>query len=107
MAQADILLSPRTKGENTPMKIYSYLDSGKPVLATRIKSHTQVMNASCSMLVNPIPDSMAIGFTELIRDPNLRHRLGKAGKALVQKKYSRNVYRKKLLDFYDTVNPAV
>lgn len=104
--QADILVSPRAKGENTPMKIYSYLASGKPVLATRIKSHTQVMDASCAMLVDPTPDSIAIGFTALIRDPNLRLRLGKAGEDLVQKKYSPEVYRKKLLESYAIVIQA-
>ncbi|MCW5199025.1 glycosyltransferase, partial [Desulfobulbus sp. F3] len=34
LAQADVLASPRTEGENTPMKIYSYMDSGKAILAT-------------------------------------------------------------------------
>ena len=34
--RADILVSPRTQGTNTPMKIFSYLESGKPVLATRL-----------------------------------------------------------------------
>lgn len=103
LAQADILVSPRAKGENTPMKIYSYLASGKPILATRIKSHTQVMDTSCAMLVDPTPDSIAKGFTALIRDPYLRLRLGEAGKDLVQKKYSPEVYRRKLLDSYARV----
>ena len=34
LRQADVLVSPRLKGLNTPMKIYSYLDSGSAVLAT-------------------------------------------------------------------------
>ena len=34
LAQADILVSPRIQGDNTPMKLYSYLDSGKALLAT-------------------------------------------------------------------------
>ena len=37
MAQADVLISPRIKGVNTPMKIYSYLDSGRCVLATDLQ----------------------------------------------------------------------
>ncbi len=36
LALADVLCSPRVKGENTPFKIYSYLASGKPIVATRI-----------------------------------------------------------------------
>ena len=30
---ADVLVSPRIRGNNTPMKIYSYLESGKAILA--------------------------------------------------------------------------
>ena len=41
---ADVLVSPRLKGLNTPMKIYSYLDSGSAVLATRLRTHTQVLD---------------------------------------------------------------
>jgi glycosyltransferase involved in cell wall biosynthesis len=43
LEQADVLVSPRLRGVNTPMKIYSYLLAGKAVVATRIESHTQVM----------------------------------------------------------------
>ena len=44
LRQADVLVSPRLKGLNTPMKIYSYLDSGSAVLATRLRTHTQVLH---------------------------------------------------------------
>lgn len=106
LAQADILVSPRVKGGNTPMKIYSYLASGKPVLATKNNSHTQVMDSSCAMLVEPTPAAVAQGFVELIRDPELQQGLGKAGKELVQKQYSFQAYKKKLLDSYARVTQA-
>ena len=107
LAQADILVSPRVKGENTPMKIYSYLASGRPVLATKIESHTQIMDSSCTMLVDPTPASIAIGFTKLIKDSNLRLRLGQAGKDLVEKKYCLKVYKRKLLDSYAWLTQTV
>ena len=44
LREADVLVSPRLKGLNTPMKIYSYLDSGTAVLATRLRTHTQVLD---------------------------------------------------------------
>ena len=40
VALADMLLSPRSKGTHTPLKLYSYLRSGKPILATDILAHT-------------------------------------------------------------------
>ncbi len=45
MALADILLSPRSEGTNTPLKLYTYLRSGKPILATDIFSHSQILTS--------------------------------------------------------------
>src|SRR5688572_9861319 len=36
---ADLLVSPRIRGTNTPLKIYSYLRSGKPIVATNLVTH--------------------------------------------------------------------
>src|SRR5688572_8118922 len=52
LSQADILVSARTKGNNTPMKIYPYLQSGKPVLATKLPTHTQILNSEVAMLAD-------------------------------------------------------
>lgn len=101
LAQAHILVSPRCKGANTPMKIYSYLDSGIPVLATRLSTHTQVMDDDIACLAEPDPQSMATGLLRLAADPGLRQRLARAAKQRVQQEYSRPVYEKKLNDFYD------
>ena len=40
----DVLVSPRIRGTNTPLKIYSYLRSGKPIVATDLLTHTQVLS---------------------------------------------------------------
>src|SRR5918999_5296882 len=48
---ATILISPRTSGTNTPLKIYSYLRAGLPILATKIISHTQVLTDDVALLV--------------------------------------------------------
>ena len=58
LRQADVLVSPRLKGLNTPMKIYSYLDSGTAVLATRLRTHTQVLDDRTAYLVEPEPEPL-------------------------------------------------
>lgn len=58
---ADVLVSPRISGSNTPLKIYSFLKSGKPVVATKLWTHTQVLNPQISILVQPNPQSLAQG----------------------------------------------
>ena len=44
---ADVLVSPRSTGTNTPLKIYQYLRSGRPIVATRLLTHTQVLDDEC------------------------------------------------------------
>ncbi|MGH7599229.1 MAG: glycosyltransferase, partial [bacterium] len=50
MRLADLLVSPRVAGNNTPLKIYSYLRSGIPIVATDHLTHTQVLSAEVSVL---------------------------------------------------------
>lgn len=92
LQQADILLSPRIKGNNTPMKIYSYLYSGKACLATDLWTHTQVLTPEVSVLAKPTPEDYAAGMVNLIQDDNLREELGRSGQHLIEKKYSYDVF---------------
>ena len=46
----DVLVSPRSRGTNTPLKIYQYLRSGKPIVATRLLTHTQVLGDETAIL---------------------------------------------------------
>jgi glycosyltransferase involved in cell wall biosynthesis len=101
LAQADVLVSPRTKGINTPMKIYSYLGSGVPVLATDLPTHTQVLDREIAMLVAPDPEAMAAGLAKLLDDGALRARLAGKARERVDREYSPEAYAKKLCAFYD------
>jgi glycosyltransferase involved in cell wall biosynthesis len=85
---------------NTPMKIYSYLAAGKPVLATEIASHTQALDSTCAVLVPPDPAAMAAGLKSLAKDRELRRELGSAGRERAEKRYSRESFRKKVLAAY-------
>jgi glycosyltransferase involved in cell wall biosynthesis len=99
-AAADILMSPRTKGTNTPMKIYSYLHSGKAVLATDIVSHTQVLGPDTAMLTPPRRPEFAAAMKTLVEDTAMRGRLGANGKALVETRYSRKQFAEAVRELY-------
>ena len=47
---ADALVSPRSTGTNTPLKIYQYLRSGRVIVATRLLTHTQVLSDEVAIL---------------------------------------------------------
>jgi glycosyltransferase involved in cell wall biosynthesis len=98
--RADVLVSPRLKGLNTPMKIYSYLDSGTAVLATRLRTHTQVLDDRTAYLVDPEPAALGDGLVELLSDPVLRERLASQAKAYVQQEFTPEAAHRKLRSFY-------
>jgi glycosyltransferase involved in cell wall biosynthesis len=102
--QADILVSPRIKGNNTPMKIYSYLDAARAVLATDLPTHTQVLNPEIAYLVAPNPQDMAEGMRALLANRDLRERIGQSAKERVQEAYSLPAFERKLKDFYEALS---
>ena len=107
LQQADVLVSPRLKGLNTPMKIYSYLDSGSAVLATRLRTHTQVLDDGMAYLVEPEPRALGQGLAVLMADPELRARLASSAKAYVQREHTPQAARRKLETFYTTMESRV
>ncbi len=92
VAACDVLVSPRIRGTNTPLKIYSYLRSGKPIVATDLLTHTQVLSSQVARLVPPDPAPFASAVAALFDAPAERERLGTAARMLAEKKYSRAVY---------------
>jgi glycosyltransferase involved in cell wall biosynthesis len=103
LRQADVLVSPRVKGLNTPMKIYSYLDSGTAVLATRLRTHTQVLDDRSAYLVDPDPEAFGTGLARLLNDQPLRHRLATHAKQYVQEEFTPEAARRKLATFYSAM----
>ncbi len=92
IAACDILVSPRVSGTNTPLKIYSYLRSGRPIVATDLRTHTQVLTSDTAVLVPPDPESLAAGLFALIQSPEKRTVLSEAARKLAETRYSRDMY---------------
>ena len=95
-ARASVLVSPRKEGTNTPLKIYEQLASGVPLVATRIPSHTQVLDDEVCFLVDPDPESMAEGLLAALTEDDRRARIVRNALELYETKYSRRVYEGKM-----------
>ena len=104
LAAADILVSPRLKGTNTPLKIFDYLASGKPVAATRLPMHTQVLSDKVARLAEPDAQHFSEALANLVRDKTLRGKLGEEGKKLVESEYSVSIFRDKVKKVYEFVS---
>jgi glycosyltransferase involved in cell wall biosynthesis len=90
------LVSPRSEGTNTPLKVYEQLASGIPLVATNIYSHTQVLNDSVAFLVKPNSEAMAGGLIRALQCNGEGKGKAESAKCLYDQKYSRPVYVEKM-----------
>ncbi len=100
---ADMIVSPRCTGTNTPLKIYGYLRTGKPIIATDMLTHTQVLNKDVAMLVSPDAAGISEGMNELINKPELGVAKVEAASQLAEEKYSDAIYMHKVKKLYDAL----
>jgi glycosyltransferase involved in cell wall biosynthesis len=100
---ARVLVSPRSKGENTPFKIFTYLASGKPLVATRIPSHTQLLDDAMAFLVEPTAEGLADGIRAALESPDDARARAERGYDLIQREYSSVRHREKVAAAYAAV----
>jgi len=103
LRQADILVSPRIHGTNTPMKVYSYLGSGRAIVATDLPTHSQVMDESTAVLAEPEPKPFAESLIALIENPDERRRIGVNAARLAAEKYSWPAFERRVRFIFDEV----
>ena len=89
---ATALVSPRSTGTNTPLKIYQYLRSGRPIVATRLLTHTQVLDDTTAILTEPTPAGYAAGIVAAIRDTDRAATVARQARELAETKYSYEAY---------------
>jgi glycosyltransferase involved in cell wall biosynthesis len=89
---ADVLVSPRSTGTNTPLKIYQYLRSSRPIVATRLLTHTQVLDDRVAILTPPTPDGFAGGIVAAIANPDRARAMGERARQLAETKYTYEAY---------------
>ena len=100
MKLADMLVSPRIAGNNTPLKIYSYLRSGIPIIATDHLTHTQVLNSDVAVLTDCTPTAFAGGILRVLEDRNFGETLSRNAQKLAEQEYSYEAYLQKTKEIY-------
>ena len=97
------LVSPRTEGQNTPLKIYTYMASGRPIVATRLETHTQVLDDSIAFLSEPEPLQFSHAIAEALKGPVIAEQKALKAKRIVESNYNYNAFQKKLLQAYASI----
>jgi glycosyltransferase involved in cell wall biosynthesis len=103
---SDVLVSPRSRGTNTPLKIYQYLRSGRPIVATRLLTHTQVLSDETAVLTDASPAAFAAGILDALNEPVRAAGLGQAARHLAETKYSYEAYLERTRQACAALMPA-
>jgi len=100
---ADVLVSPRTSGAFAPLKIYTYLRSGKPTVATRVAAHAKLLSDEIALIVEPNKEMLAEGILSLLENSEQRQLLGERARQHALERHDNGDYGVRLEQIYKSV----
>jgi len=103
LAAADILLSSRIAGANTPLKLLDYLKAGRCILATDNEANRQILDDESAFFVQPDVASFAGGLFTLASDPARREKLAGKGQSLIRTTYNFDEYKRRIGEAYASI----
>lgn len=107
MTLANILVSPRIAGTNPPLKIYPYMQSGRVIVVTRLPVHTQILDDTCAILADPIPEKFAEAILLALNNPSMRVTLGQEAQRRFEKYYRQEIFYNKIRSMYQQIETTL
>jgi glycosyltransferase involved in cell wall biosynthesis len=94
--------------EGLPVSVLEAMAAGRPVVATAVVGTTEaVVDGVTGLLVPPRdPAALARAISRLLEDPELARRLGAAGRARVEERFSADAMAHRVSDLYDEILAA-
>lgn len=86
--EAAVYIVPLRVGGGTRLKIFEALAMGKAIVSTTVGAEGLPLEDGKHLVLADTPEAFARQVLQLIDDPELRARLGRAGRELVQARYS-------------------
>jgi glycosyltransferase involved in cell wall biosynthesis len=68
LSLANVLVLPRLTGKNAPIKIFEYIRSCKPIVATDIPAHRTMLSDQTAILVEPEPEALKKGICRALNE---------------------------------------
>ena len=104
---ADVLVLPNKKGDiiseeyTSPLKMFEYMASGRPIMASDLPSIREVLNVGNSVLVEPNnPEDLARGIKKVFESSELANKITRQALADVQN-FTWQKRAEKIIDFTD------
>lgn len=101
MAQADVVVLPSYR-EGIPRALLEGAAMGKPLITTDAVGCREVVDEGINGLLVPIKDVQALAkaMTKMIKDPSIRHEMGRAGRLKIEKEFDERIVIRKVIKAY-------
>lgn len=106
---ADLLVIPHPKGSgevDPPTKLFEYLITGKPIVASNLKAIAEVVGENAVLVEPDNPQALAEAILKILKDEKLAKKLGKNVKKIAEN-YSWDETARKTYDAYVKVSKGV
>ena len=111
LAACDICVSPHVPNTDgtaffgSPTKLFEYLATGRPVLASDLGQIGEVLDHERNAVLVPPGDvdALVLGLVRLADDPDLRRRLGEEGRRDARTRFSWTAHVRRILDRLKTL----
>jgi glycosyltransferase involved in cell wall biosynthesis len=105
LAVADIYINS-SHWEGTPVSVLEAMAAGLPIVATKVGENPHLLDEGAGVLVPPHqPQELAAALSALLASPEKCAQLGRLARERVSRYYSRETWRKNLLDLYAQITP--
>lgn len=102
-SQANIVVLPTSYGEGVPKILLEAASCGRPIVATDIPGCREIVRHNENGLLIPPPDSKALAdaIEVLIKNPELRAKMGARGRKIVEAEFSKEIVIKQTMEVYE------
>lgn len=100
---AHCLISLRTLGDNIPLKVFEYMASTRPIVASRGPAHEPILDDSRAFLCDPDPDDVARAIQQVFAQPAHARRVAQAAGAYASRYFSWTRFRQLVGGIYARV----
>ena len=102
MAKSDVVVLPSYR-EGIPRALLEAAAMAKPIITTDAVGCREVVDDGINGLLVPVKDAPALAraMERMINDPEMRNRMGKAGRKKVEREFDEKIVIKKILEVYD------
>jgi glycosyltransferase involved in cell wall biosynthesis len=105
LASADIYVNS-SHWEGTPVSVLEAMAACLPIIATKVGENPHLLDEGSGVLVSPHqPQELADALISLLTSPERREQLGQAACERMRRYYSRETWRRSLLDLYAQITP--